>query len=98
MARIQKVKNVLATRTTLVWALLVAVTAVSWSIGHAAGIGSPRAAGMAVLILAIFKVRLVLLEFMELRHAPRPLCWLAQGWAVLVCGVLLALFAATPSG
>jgi len=68
---------------TKVWALLVAATLLTWSVGGG---------GMAVLVIAFVKVRLVGLHFMELRAAPLPLRMLFEGWVVVTCCVLIGLY------
>lgn len=74
---------------TAVWALLAVATLASWWLadGHAL---AARTATTAALLIAAFKVRLVLLHFMELRHA--PLRWRAvfEAWLLLCFGVILA--------
>jgi Prokaryotic Cytochrome C oxidase subunit IV len=49
--------------------------------------------GTATLAIAYAKARLVILDFMELRHA--PLLWrcLLECWLLLVSGLLVALYA-----
>ena len=63
--------NLLKNRAGASWLFLVAATVVSWAVGAEHGTGS----WVAVLVLGIaaIKVRLVGLDFMELRHAPIPL-------------------------
>jgi hypothetical protein len=90
-------KSWIATRVTWVWLLLLGITGIAWSLGHGLGFFGARGAGLSVLILAFVKVRLVLLDFMELRHAPRPLRLIAECWIVAICGVLLVLYVATPT-
>jgi hypothetical protein len=68
------------------WLLLIAATVVSWAVGAEHGTGSVVA--VIVLAIAAIKVRLVGLDFMELRHAPIPLravfeCYCVVMWAVL---------------
>ncbi|CAM8672891.1 MULTISPECIES: cytochrome C oxidase subunit IV family protein [Sphingobium] len=73
-------------RLTLIWALLVAATLLSF---ETMGLGDARIGGALILLLAFAKVLLVGREFMELRHAPLMLLWLFQGW-VAVTGAALA--------
>ena len=80
--------------TIVVWVLLMALTAVSWTLGH----GEPQAtlvtpqAGVTVgiIVLTLFKVRLILMHFMEVRHAPVALRLVCEGWLLLI-GLLLTL-------
>lgn len=83
--------TLLASRPTLIWALLVLGTLVSFGTTDP-GADSARLARVAILLIAFAKVLLVGREFMELRHAPPLLLWLFQGWVVLVCTALLVLF------
>ena len=55
------------------------------------------AIGLGTLAIAYLKGRLVILDFMELRHA--PLIWrgLIEGWLLLVCGLIFAFYAAGQS-
>lgn len=68
------------------WLVLIAATLISWAVGAEHGTGSLVA--VAVLGIAAIKVRLIGLDFMELRHAPIPLrvvfeCYCVAVWAVL---------------
>lgn len=68
------------------WLLLIAATIVSWAVGADHGTGS--AVAVIVLAIAAIKVRLVGLDFMELRSAPTGLraafeCYCFAIWAVL---------------
>ena len=49
-------------------------------------------AGFATLTIACFKGRLVILDFMELRHAPRIWRGLIEGWLLLVSLLLFAVY------
>ena len=63
--------KLLSNRAGVTWLILVAATIVSWAVGAEHGTGS--AVAVLVLAIAAVKVRLVGLDFMELRHAPIPL-------------------------
>jgi Prokaryotic Cytochrome C oxidase subunit IV len=80
------VLDLLKNRAGASWLLLVAATVVSWVVGADHGAGSMVA--VVVLGIAAIKVRLVGLDFMELRHAPVPLraafeCYCVGMWALL---------------
>jgi hypothetical protein len=62
------VPTLFRTRATVVWAILVGATLVSWAVGSEHGTGSLIA--VIVLGVATVKVRFVGLDFMELGHAP----------------------------
>ncbi len=75
-----------------VWLVLVGATLASWSLGAEHWLSGPRAASLAILLVAFFKVRLVGLHFMELRSAPVGLRIAFEVWALAVCGVLVVLY------
>ena len=80
--------DVLRRPATRVWLALVAATLFSWAMAeHAA---SARVAATSVILIAAFKVRLVIVHFMELDWKPYPWrvlleCW-TVGSAVLIIG------------
>jgi len=78
------------TRVAAVWLVLVAATFFSWESAHSSG--DYRLASSAVLLIAFVKARLIGLEFMELRAAPRALRLIFEGWAGTTCAGLLALY------
>jgi caa(3)-type oxidase subunit IV len=85
---------VLRTRTTAVWAVLVALTTLSWTLGttHGLGTSNHRRASVVILLVALFKARLVGLHFMNLRRAPTILRVLFEGWCIAVCAATISLF------
>ena len=78
-------------RITVVWAVLMIATAISWllGIGHAV---THEYAGVAILIIAFLKIHFVGAYFMELRNAPRPLLIAFDCWVVTVLVTLVLLF------
>lgn len=88
--------DLLKTRISLVWCLLIAITIASWGFGHGGGFNDPRHAGVAVIVAAFVKVRFVLLDFMELRHGPPAMRWAVEVWAVAVCAGLAGLYWVAP--
>lgn len=84
--------GLLRSRLTVIWAVLVAATLLSFESAIGFGDAAGRVVGSIVLIIAFVKVRLVGAEFMELRQAPRALQWLFDGWVVVVCGALIAIY------
>ena len=77
-------------RAGLSWLVLVAATVVSWAVGAEHGTGSMVA--IVVLAIAAIKVRLVGLDFMELRHAPIPLRAFFEAYCFVVWAVLSGLY------
>ena len=81
---------------TLVWFLLVAVTAVSWwaaAGGHRGESGLSFPITVVVISIAILKGRLVFWYFMEVRTGPFWLRASCDGWLAGVAIVLLVLYA-----
>ena len=72
------------------WLLLVAATVLSWAVGAEHGTGSVVA--IVVLAIAAIKVRLVGLDFMELRHAPMPLRVAFEAYCLVIWAVLSGLY------
>ena len=72
------------------WLILVAATVVSWAVGAEHGTGSMVA--IVVLAIAAIKVRLVGLDFMELRHAPIPLRVVFEAYCLLTWAALSGLY------
>ncbi len=75
-----------------IWLILLAATGVTYWLGEGGLSGS---AGMAPVLLmfalAFVKALLVMLDFMELRHAPVLWRRILVGWLVLVTsGIVLA--------
>jgi len=78
---------------TVVWLMLVAATAISWWLGtDHSGARDPSQATVSIIVLAMMKVRLVILYFMEIRTAPLALRLLCEAWVVVVCSALLGLY------
>jgi hypothetical protein len=78
-----------------VWAALLAATAITWALGDSAyANAAPAWAVPMIFVLAGFKGAWVILDFMELRHAPAVWRWLLLGWLTLVCGVIVLLWVA----
>jgi hypothetical protein len=77
------------------WVVLVFITALSWylSLDLTAGVDNAhRYVTTGILLLTFFKVRLVIIHFMELSNAPRLLHYAYEAWVVIVCGVLIGLY------
>ncbi len=72
------------------WSILLLATLLTWWLGEI-GAAGPRAI-MAMLLIAFVKGRLVILDFMELRQAPRLWRFLLEGWLLLVGGLILLAY------
>jgi hypothetical protein len=77
-------------RAGVSWLILVAVTLVSFALGVEHGTGA--AIVFVVLALAAIKVRLIGLDFMELRHAPIALRALFELYCIALWAVLSTLY------
>jgi hypothetical protein len=91
----------LSRRASAVWFLLVAATVSSWWFGthdHVLGNRDPLVITSVILGIAYIKVRLVVLDFMEVRHAPILYRAAAEIAAIVVCAAILGLYALGPTG
>jgi Prokaryotic Cytochrome C oxidase subunit IV len=77
-------------RAGVSWLVLIAATVVSYALGAEHGVGSVMV--VVVLGIAAFKIRLVGLDFMELRGAPVPLRAAFEGYCLVLWSVLSGLY------
>jgi caa(3)-type oxidase subunit IV len=72
------------------WLALIVATSITWYLGEVGAAGTLSI--VAMLAIAFFKGRLVILDFMELRGA--PLLWrlLLEGWLILVSSLILLAY------
>ncbi|MGQ0698449.1 MAG: cytochrome C oxidase subunit IV family protein [Panacagrimonas sp.] len=82
----------LTDRITLVWIVLVGATILSWELGHGFALTNLDYVRASIIAVAFIKVRYVILDFMEIRHAPRFMRVTAEVWALVVCLALIALY------
>lgn len=82
----------LRTKATVVWLILCALTVSSWALGtqHAYGVDNGVWASLVIIVVAVFKVRLVGLYFMELRDAP----WALRNLFEMYCAILFVALTA----
>jgi flagellar motor component MotA len=78
-------------RLTLVWVLLLALTFGSFLVGVEQGAGFASLGAAIIVGIAMLKVRLIGLHFMDVRAAPRALRALFEGYVLAVFVVLVAL-------
>lgn len=84
---------------TLVWALLMAATGLSWWLGADGGIvksSSMPTLTSALIVIAFIKARFVLYYFMEIRYAPLALRVACDAWVIGICGAILGLYLFSP--
>ncbi len=76
---------------SLVWlVLMLATCATTWWLskdGVSAVVGT-----IAILLIAMIKIRLVVMHFMEVRHAPRKWRLIYEVWLAVVTTVLIAVY------
>lgn len=76
---------------TIVWAVLMVATIVStWMLSKDAF--SPLVATVGIYLIAAYKIRMVILRFMEIKHAPRPWRLYFEAWTVVVTGMILVYY------
>ncbi|MCV7032535.1 cytochrome C oxidase subunit IV family protein [Mycobacterium sherrisii] len=76
------------------WTLLVVLTVISWALGTQHGFGGDNhvPASLVIIVVAIFKIRVVGLYFMELKDAPWSLRGRFEGYTVLLLGLLTGMY------
>ena len=76
------------------WILLTIGTLLSWWLD--ASIDSAWV-GTAILLIAFFKARLVLMHFMRVGDASAVIRWCCEGWVVLACSSVVAVYWLAPA-
>jgi len=80
-------------RITLVWLGLVLASCISWETGSGSALALDASMlGALVLAIAFVKARYIMLEFMELRHAPLWMRLAAEAWALAVCAAVIVFY------
>jgi caa(3)-type oxidase subunit IV len=82
--------NALKNPANRAWLVLVVATLITWYLGEVGAAGT--AAIVAMLVIAFVKGRLVILDFMELRDAPRLWRTLLEGWLIVVGSLILLAY------
>jgi hypothetical protein len=84
-------RSAIPTPATTAWLFLVAATAASWLLGTDHGLPPDhhQTAAAIILVLAVIKVRIIGMHFMELRSAPVPLRLLFDTYCAAVLLLLL---------
>jgi hypothetical protein len=82
-------------RLLVVWLTLSAITLAQLAVGSLGERGSLTPNAMVTscaIVIALVKVRVIIREFMEVRHAPVLLCRLTDLWVVLTGVSLLGAY------
>lgn len=83
--------SLLRERVTVVWLGLLALTILTtWVLSK--DIVGPTVAVTGIFVVAAVKVRLVMLDFMELRTAPLPVRVVFEGWIAAVTVLILVFW------
>lgn len=88
-------RAIVLSRASLTWFFLALLTIVSWTLGsgHALGSGGNHlSASLVIIVVAVVKVRLVGMYFMELRHAPFALRLVFEMYCAAVLVVLSSVY------
>lgn len=85
---------VVRANATLIWLLLSALTVGSWLLGTDHGFSGADQVPISLTIIAValVKVRLIGLYFMELRDAPLGLRGLFEGYCLILFGLIVAMY------
>jgi Prokaryotic Cytochrome C oxidase subunit IV len=88
------VNTLVRSNASVAWFILTALTVVSWTLGTQHGFGGDNhvPASLVIFTVAIFKIRLVGLYFMELRAAPLALRGIFEGYCVVLFGLLTGMY------
>jgi hypothetical protein len=76
---------------SIVWAaLMLATYATTWLLSNNSV--TPEVATVTIMLIAAFKVRLVMRHFMEVRGAPLALRFVCDGWLLAVTALILTVY------
>lgn len=78
-------------KLVLWWALLVILTLLSFE-GGIPGLGRPEIVAAIVVAIALIKMRVVILHFMDVKDAPWSLRGVLGAWLLFVGAALLAIW------
>jgi hypothetical protein len=87
--------QLLRSYTSGIWLLLILLTAFSWwlsATGASRPVQAAHIATTSMFLVAFFKVRMVGMHFMEIKHAPWSLRLLFEAWALGACGAIVGLY------
>lgn len=83
-------------RLFIAWLVLSAITLIAWWIGahHGAGPLHPEpAVGLGAMAITLVKVRVIIREFMDVRHAPVRLKYVTDAWLIVfIIAMIVAYF------
>jgi hypothetical protein len=90
------VKTSLNKRLFVVWLILSGLSVAYLWLDHTADDhGAPKASAAVTtgaIVIALVKVRIIMREFMEVRHAPKLLRRITDLWIVIMAAAMLGLY------
>ena len=85
--------NTLRNPANRAWIVLLVATAITWWLGERGTAGKAGSTAVFTMLgLAFIKGRLVIHDFMELRHAPTMWKILLLGWLAFVLGMIVLAY------
>lgn len=83
-------------RLLIAWFVLSAITLIAWWLGAHHGEGPLRpdpAVGLGAMAITLVKVRVIIREFMDVRHAPAKLKYVTDAWLIVfIIAMIVAYF------
>ncbi|MGV0794078.1 cytochrome C oxidase subunit IV family protein [Mycolicibacterium sp. XJ1819] len=81
-------------RVTLTWGVLTVLTLISWMLGVEHGFGSDKhvPASIVIMVVAVFKIRMIGLYFMELQDAVFGLRAALEAYCLILFALLISLY------
>lgn len=76
---------------TAIWALLFGATCLSWFLGSNTASNAAFGA-MGIIVIALIKIRFVIMNFMEIRDAPPPWRWIFEAWLLMTGTAMIAFY------
>jgi len=86
------VKDTVTSRITRTWALLSALTIVSWALAATRRFSPSTAVTIVVLAIAAVKTRIVIRQFMDVRVAPHWLRRATDAWLAVLMAAIIGLY------
>jgi hypothetical protein len=85
-------KGTVPGRITWTWALLSALTVVSWVLAATRRYSPGTAVTIVVLAIAAVKTRVVIRQFMDVRQAPHWLRRATDAWLAVLMAAIIGLY------
>jgi hypothetical protein len=82
-------------RLASTWLALSGITLLAWLIAtlHGSGALKPDAAvALGAIAITVVKVRVIVMEFMDAKHAPARLRHIVDGWLVMFVAAMLTAY------